>query len=237
MKSVYWFLFCFITLLAPLQAQDVQGNVVTPPVEQESAGSEYEAERAPHGHLEAREIVPSATPVPVKRFMLFVVDVSGSMQGGALAKAIDAVVAMTNVDNDDYYIGLIVFDMQPKRWRWQEKKRWYAWATMPSVRNLRRAHAWLRGHIGLNNGTAVDPALGLALADPREELTIILITDGIFRNEDNPIQVLRDGQRSRQERNLPPATLMVIGIGEASQNRQHLRDLGREGEGGFYVQD
>lgn len=237
MKVTYWFLLCFLALLAPLQAQDVQSNVVPPPVERDSASSESEAERPPRGHLDAREIVPSATPVPVKRFMLFVVDVSGSMQSGALAKAIDAVVAMTDVDNDDYYIGLIAFDIQPTRWRWQEKKRWYAWAIMPSVPNLRRAYAWLRGHIGLNNGTAADPALRLALADPREELTIILITDGIFRHEDNPLQVLRDGQQSRQERGLSPATLMVIGIGEASQNRQHLQDLGREGEGGFYVQD
>lgn len=171
--------------------------------------------------------------------VLFVVDVSGSMRGDKLGAACAAVLSALQQPVDEMEIAVIAFNDQPRRWpgipeeaeAGQGRAIPKGWAGLPSQEAVQAAEKFL-GELGAGGDTQVIPALREALAEPRDELSLVLVSDGIFQREapDDVLAALEAGQNERDERELGRAVLMVYGVGSESGV---LRRLGESGRGGY----
>lgn len=169
-----------------------------------------------------------------KRIM-FVVDVSGSMRGDKLGAACAAVTGALQQPVDEMEIAVIAFNDQPRRWPGipedGERRVPAGWAALPSQDAVREAEKFLAG-LGAEGNTLVVPALQAALAEERKELSLVLVSDGIFQqeSEDEVADALEAGQKKREERELGRAVLLVYGVGSEAGV---LRRLGTAGRGGY----
>lgn len=168
--------------------------------------------------------------------VLFVVDVSGSMRGDKLGAACAAVLSALQQPVDEMEIAVIAFNDQPRRWpgipeEAEGRSIPKGWAGLPSQEAVQAAEKFL-GELGAGGDTQVIPALREGLAEPRAELSLVLVSDGIFQREapDDVLAALEAGQKERDERELGRAVLMVYGVGSESGV---LRRLGESGRGGY----
>ena len=170
--------------------------------------------------------------------ILFVVDVSGSMQGDKFAAACQAVTQALQQPVDELEIAVLAFNDTTSRWKGvpeAAREGRHAvpegWAALPSQEAVEQASAFLL-EAGADGDTLVIPALEAALKEGRKELSIVLVTDGIFQREtgDEVLAAFEAGQRRREERGLGPALLMVYGVGSEADV---LSRLGRAGKGGY----
>lgn len=167
--------------------------------------------------------------------ILFVVDVSGSMQGDKFAAACAAVNGAFQQPVDELEIAVLAFNDTTTRWKGipeaGENPVPEGWAALPSQDAVEDASRFL-AEVGADGDTLVIPALREALEEARSELSIVLVTDGIFQREtgDEVLTALQEGQAQRQERGQGPALLMVYGVGSESEV---LSRLAREGKGGY----
>jgi Ca-activated chloride channel family protein len=149
---------------------------------------------------------------------LFVVDMSGSMEGQSIARAREAIVAALGRlgPGDAFNILTFAEDLVP-----------YADGFLPAGEpEVVEAQAWVR-RLGIRGGTRIDLALARAIAmtaGPDEERLrrIVFLTDGGVNDEDEILRMLRRG--------LGPVRLHALGIG-AAPNRYLLREMGRLGRG------
>lgn len=170
------------------------------------------------------------------KHIMFVVDVSGSMRGDKLGAACAAVTGALQQPVDEMEIAVIAFNDQPRRWPGipeaeGERKIPAGWAALPSQDAVREAEKFLAG-LGAEGNTLVVPALQAALAEERKELSLVLVSDGIFQqeSEDEVADALEAGQKKREERELGRAVLLVYGVGSEAGV---LRRLGTAGRGGY----
>jgi Mg-chelatase subunit ChlD len=177
---------------------------------------------------------------PITRRVLFVVDRSGSMHGDQFGRALACVHDMFEHASDELEVGLLAFNDATARWPGRpepDKPRPVpqGWAALPSDEAVEAANAWLE-ELGAGGDTLVIPALREALAEPREQLSIVLVSDGLFGRErtDDIMATLSLGQQSRERQGLGPAIVGVYGLGPA---QKILALLGDEGQGGYVRED
>lgn len=170
------------------------------------------------------------------KHVLFVVDVSGSMRGDKFSQACAAVLRITEQPVDEVQIAVLAFNETNVRWAGIPEEHPTrpvpkGWAALPSATAIESASAFL-AETGAGGDTLVIPALRAALAESRSELSIVLVSDGIFQREepDEVLSVLREGQRLREKQGLGQAVVMAYGVGSESDV---LKRLGTAGLGGY----
>lgn len=171
-----------------------------------------------------------------KRIM-FIVDVSGSMRGDKFGAACKAVVGAFEQPVDELEIAVLAFNDEPRRWpgipeEGEGGRRIpEGWAALPSREAVEKAERFL-SETGADGDTLVIPALTRALAEERRELSLVLVTDGIFQREsaDEVLAAFEAGQKAREERELGRVVLLAYGVGGEAPV---LRSLGAAGRGGY----
>jgi Ca-activated chloride channel homolog len=149
---------------------------------------------------------------------VFVVDVSGSMQGPSMEQAKEALVAaLARLRGGDTFT-LVKFSAVHEA---------YSEEFLPATQHeIARAQDWVRD-LSIEGGTEILPALvrGLELSergDPSVLRRVVLITDGAVDNEDDVVRAV--------SAKLGESRLHVVGIGPAP-NRWLMRKLAESGRG------
>jgi Mg-chelatase subunit ChlD len=182
------------------------------------------------------EVAPAAR---LTRRVLFVVDRSGSMQGGGFTHALGAVRDVLRQPSDDLEVGLLAFNQSTARWpgipEGGARPVPPGWAALPSEDAVDRASAWLDS-LGAGGDTLVGPPLAEALAEPRGDLSIVLVSDGLFARERTGtlLELVERAQAARVRRGLGRAVLACYGLGDA---QGVLARLGEAGGGGYVRED
>jgi hypothetical protein len=146
---------------------------------------------------------PPRTRVRAKE-AIFVVDSSGSMKGGKLDAALEALsLCLEGLDSRDSF-NLIDFD---------SAVRPFLPAPVPaSASRLADAQSWATG-LEAEGGTQLGPALGLALsqeADDTLHRLVVVVTDGAIGDEEAVLKLL--------EEQLGNARLLMVGIGAQARS-------------------
>lgn len=167
----------------------------------------------------------------IPREVLFMLDISGSMQGPSIEQAKSALIlGMENLSPDDTF-NIVAFNSQANAY-WQSARR----ATPSNIINARQYIHRLQA----NGGTEMSAALSLALKSPREPeyapysnetrlKQVIFITDGSVGNEEYLMQIIN--------RKLGDKRLFTVGIGSAP-NSYFMSEAAKTGKGTFtYIND
>lgn len=121
--------------------------------------------------------------------VLLVVDVSGSMIG-KLSTAVRAALRIAGSGVDELEVAAIAFSDETARWTGVVSDGCPPrWAALPSEEAIGEL-VWFLERRGTVGDTHVIPALREALAEPRGDLSVVLISDGIFQSESSP-EILR----------------------------------------------
>lgn len=157
-------------------------------------------------------------PRPLPTETLFVVDVSGSMDGPSIAQAREALLAALGRLRADDTFDILAFNDDVRAFR-----PGFVAAAGP---DLEAARDWV-GALQAAGGTMIEPALRRALdmmgqggGDRLQR--IIFLTDGAVGNEDEVLRALRGQARH--------VRLHMLGIGSAP-NRYFMRKLAEAGRG------
>jgi Ca-activated chloride channel family protein len=153
---------------------------------------------------------------PAPREFIFVIDRSGSMSGGPILQARNALRACLRALGPRDTFNIQAFD---------DSIEWLAQTAQPVTQAVvQQADSWL-GHVDARGGTdilgALDAALKLA-ADPERQRYLVFLTDGAVSAEDEALR--------RIERQLGRARLFSFGIGP-SVNRALLARMAELGHG------
>lgn len=169
--------------------------------------------------------------------VLFVVDVSGSMKGPEFTRALTAVRSIAAQPVDQLEFAVLAFNDGVYRWEGHpDADAPPKWACAPSEDAVRAAEDWLSEQ-GAEGDTLVIPALAAALAEERDTLSVVLVTDGGFYRETQTavLEALTSGQKARVDRGLDEAVVVVYGVG--SRTRPVLEELGKVGKGGYWQEE
>lgn len=150
--------------------------------------------------------------------LLFVFDKSGSMRADRFLEALEFVSFMMSQAVDSYEVSLIAFDASTHRWPGAPEPDKNPpippnWGGLPSDDVVKSIMGFLE-FLGAGGDTVVRQPLREALAEPRNDLTIILVSDGIFQREQlQDILITIDVcQKDRIKAGLQPAGIMVFGV-------------------------
>lgn len=119
--------------------------------------------------------------------VLFIVDVSGSMNGDKFARAFEWLTHKIMTETDEMQFGIIAFDGNTYRWKGVPEPDAPDpvppnWALLPSAIAAEQAAEWLQKNFH-NGSTRILPALKEAFAEKREKLSIVIVSDGEFDEE------------------------------------------------------
>jgi Ca-activated chloride channel family protein len=181
-------------------------------------------EQRPDGRYALALVVPPDLDGPGRRGFptqtVFVVDVSGSMEGPSIEQARAALVASLDRLRPGDTFTLIKFDSNDEA---------FSERLLPAEeRSVAAAKSWVSG-LRAGSGTEIAPALLHALdiserGDAGVLRRVVLITDGAVSNEEEVLDAV--------ERKLGGTRLHVVGIGFAP-NRWLMKELARAGRGTF----
>lgn len=160
---------------------------------------------------------------------MFVVDRSGSMNGDNFTNALAAVRRTIEAPTDDLEIAVVAFNDAAIRWPGRPGgKVPQGWASLPSSETPKAAMAWLRG-LGSGGDTLVIPALKAAFADQRPNMTIVIVSDGLFGRErtTDVLAAIAAWQAARESK----AVIAVYGVGDKAEV---LCEIARVGLGGYF---
>lgn len=173
---------------------------------------------------------------PTSKYVLFVVDRSGSMTGDHFGHAMQMVRDSFAQPVDEAQFGLIAFNDASVRWPGKPEGRVPSgWAAMPSKDAADEALKWL-SDLGAGGDTLAIQALRPALMEPRGDkdnyLTVALVSDGLFGRErdDDILAMIEECQRARARSGRGRAVIVVIGIGPPQKT---LRRIAEAGKGGY----
>lgn len=171
--------------------------------------------------------------------ILFVIDVSGSMKGEPLGQALGMVAEIMEQPLDDLEIGVITFADATNRWPGyrgpKDEDLPNGWGRLPSAKTLGSAKAWMRSR-GASGGTEPLGAIALAINENRNDLSVVLVTDGGF-TATTALAAFRGAIKARQAAGLGKVVFMVLGVGAATPTLSHLLDMAREGGGGYFIEE
>lgn len=176
------------------------------------------------------EVEPRA---PLTSRVLFVVDVSGSVRNaGLLGHALGQVRAILEQPVDALQVGVIAFAGLQARWPGQPAPGVPdGWAELPDAEAAEAALDWIEA-VQVGSATNVVPALQEALQEPRDGLSVVLVSDGEFPDVAAVPQrtaVLQAVQGWRDREGYGAATLMVYGVGPRQTSLANLAELGGGG--------
>jgi Mg-chelatase subunit ChlD len=178
------------------------------------------------------EVEPQAR---ITRRVLFVVDRSGSMHGDHFGRALNAVRGMLEQSTDDLEVAVLAFNDGATRWPGRpepDRARPVpaGWAALPSDDAVDAANAWLE-QLGAGGDTLIIPALKEALAEPREDLSVVLVTDGLFGRErtDDIMGLIAARQQEREQRGWGRAVVACYGLGSSQRILARIGDVGLGG--------
>lgn len=183
----------------------------------------------------AQELVTVVEPEErVTSRVIFLVDTSGSMKPAKLPTAIEAALKIARQGGDELEISAFAFAAGYCRWPAPQQEGGSAppaWASMPDEQALVHLLAWLQAPVVSDSGTALGPCLARALAEERDELTVIVLTDGLLDDAAELLAVLEDGQIERERKGLSRAVVACLGVGSEAPP---LRALAEAGRGGYW---
>lgn len=220
--------------VGPVQSSEpVQGMAAAPALDLSTPPEEEE----PPVNLLRAIVAPTER---MTKHVVLVIDVSGSMSGAPLGRALSMVASLIAAPLDELQVAIIVFSGTSSRWEGVPepdlpKPVPRLWAAFPSVPALADANAWL-SKFGGAGGTNPCGALDEAIREPREELSILLITDGIFDGgPDRATAAVTAAQAAREQVGRGRAPVFVYGVGPNVAASEHLAGYARESGGGFFV--
>ena len=156
------------------------------------------------------------------KYLVYLVDVSGSMAGARLTKALEAFDLLAGQPVDQAYLRVDAFAGSHRKRRW---------AKLPSADELAQAEAWLsKQFYKLDSSTRLLPALVEALAEKPKALTIVIVTDGEL-GEDR-LEDLETEIKAAQRKRKVKALIGVVGVGH-SKPRAKLKRIAELGRGGY----
>ncbi len=140
---------------------------------------------------------------PLTKRVAFVFDVSGSMRGDPIAFGKREIVTILSLFADDGYFKIHAFDDEVRGFRRE-------WTALPDRDAVDEAADWLARFRGSGN-TALAAGVLAALADPSEDLAIVLVTDGEPTGDEvGHLGLIREANARRAV----PAPIHVIGVFE-----------------------
>jgi Mg-chelatase subunit ChlD len=180
---------------------------------------------------------------PPGKDIIFVVDTSGSMKQRQVRDAINTVMQIAETPMDDLQIAIVSFGSGTNRWPGttdrnpQNPKQLLSrnrWSIMPSKDNLDAANAWMWANID-DGSTEPVPALRHAFQtcsggkgnETVRDLSIIIISDGIFGSDDyiNLKTCIQVEQTARLAKNLPEAAIGMVGVDISTSNTRSVKFL------------
>lgn len=190
----------------------------------------------------------SDTGLRMSEYVIFVVDISGSMHEKKfvpeplLFKALRHFYHISTQPTDRVYAKIIGFSTKVHVWPAEVKQQKlppgiYAyeapgpslptgWVKLPNEDAILDAQEWLAWHGG--NATVPGPALKEALACPLDPLTIVYITDGVYHNPP-VVEAIRRGLAKRGKDR--PVKFYILGVSYdiigVEQNKRDLDELAR----------
>jgi len=155
---------------------------------------------------------------------LVIVDTSLSMGGLRYLRAIEAVLDFTAQGNDEFRFSVIKYRDQPERFLFEGQP----WVEMPNRDAYAGLLMWLATDTP-SGGTSLWPALRDALADPEPDLTIWVVSDGSW-HEDDWAEVVNNVPGAQEARETPA---IIAGCGVGGRHTQgrflQLQAMGRDG--------
>ena len=189
------------------------------PAADEDVGARAWLSASPSGAKLLLTLVPPALTddaEPPPREFVFVLDRSGSMSGGPLAEAKNALRACLRTLGERDSFALLAFD---------DRLEWLREGCVPfTQRAVDDADRWL-DRLEARGGTEIAGALGAALslpADPERRRYVVFLTDGAVHDEAGTLDAVRRG--------LGTARLFAFGLGP-SVNRGLLAKAAEAGRG------
>jgi Mg-chelatase subunit ChlD len=231
-------------------AQQIQGSKKPDPQKVSPKPDTIQPQEIPEAP--ARRAIPKRIPAPLevmkarKTFrmtnrVLFVVDVSGSMQG-QLQEAVENVMLIVQTPVDDLQVGLLTFNHQTVRWKGkpglcEHSGKHSAKCVRPGWARVPDHYKDFAGYLSsfaASGWTEPCVAIKRALEDPEEVLTIVLVSDGDFVAT-AACRALVTGQLARKKKKLPMAQVMVWGVGSEAKKNKNLLKLAKLAGGGLWV--
>lgn len=189
------------------------------PAAGEEVGARAWLSASPAGAKLLATLVPPATmndAEPPPREFVFVLDRSGSMSGGPLDEAKNALRACLRTLGERDAFALLAFD---------DRLEWLREGSVPfTQRAVDDADRWL-DRLDARGGTEIAGALGAALSlpcDPERRRYVVFLTDGAVHDEAGTLEAVR--------RSLGTARLFAFGLGP-SVNRGLLAKAAEAGRG------
>lgn len=170
--------------------------------------------------------------------IILVIDVSGSMKSeGRISRALQVVQHIMENPTDDLEVAVVTFNTIAERWPGIPEPDARdpvppGWARLPSADALLSAQAFVESRYA--GGTDPVEAITLAISEPRDDVSVVFITDGVFDGQ-ACVAAVRLAQGLRLVSGRQPAPVLVYGVGSGAEKRPHMEVIGREGGGGFWV--
>lgn len=234
---MWWRLLIFLLVLLPVRAQEE-----TPPKPRlKLNGVTYVEEAAPTDDL------------PLNKNVLFLLDCSGSMGVHQLEEAFEFMQGITKHPIDEMQVAVLGFnEINPTRgklglFRWPgipKKGVPEGWASLPSMTILKKIEKWLDDLLEQRKGAGTRVITGLekALTENRKDLSIILVTDGIFQQESTEeiIKAIETFKEARNKAGLAPVQIMIYQVKSESyvvDPYAILTEIAPACAGGYYHKD
>ena len=110
----------------------------------------------------------------------------------------------------------------------------HRWARLPSKRFVDQAAGWIQGFEYTSGDTLLAPALELALADPRKQMTVIIISDGeLYKERDEKLLALLEKLQKKRAKRSGRAVVATIKVGNNTSDV--LKKIGIAGKGGAFA--
>jgi hypothetical protein len=181
---------------------------------------------------------PDGMPIRMTKRLIFVYDCSGSMNKNDLRNALNFVRGVMMQPLDEFEFGIIAFDGQTYRWGGIPEPKQTPpvppnWAALPSQIAIEKATQWLQ-NLNDNGSTEVIPALNIALRENRDDLSIVVVSDGGFHAESTKsiLEAIKQGQAWRKKSKLKRAHIMAVGVDDSANDA--LSKIGEEGGLGYF---
>lgn len=185
-----------------------------------------------------KEVVAPKTQLSKR--LLFLVDISGSMQTKDKIKStIDFVKMICEQPIDEFEMAIIAFGDNSYKWEGfpcdkdDPKPCPAGWAKMPNAKALEAAQTWISAFKG-NQSTNAILAFKEALAEKQSDVSVILVTDGDYDQGHIVItKAIAEGQAVREADGRGRLVFYVLGI-DVGTKKDDLAETAKESNGGFW---
>ena len=171
-----------------------------------SLGQDVPPEEAP----QLSYLIPPE-PGQIGKNIHFVVDFSGSMEQDDISAAINQTIAIACQSVDEINIKVTVFGGNYYTWEGIENKKQPGWTALPSQEAIDSLKKWFAELSIDKDSTYIAPAMGAALMEDIENMSVIVISDLCFNDPQDLYFRINHFQNLRTHK----ATMGFIGI-EAS---------------------